>query len=244
MPSDRYSAEANNGPEAASSARPAVAISGLDYFFGSGADRKQVLFDINLSILPGETVVLTGPSGSGKSTLLTLIGALRAVQKGEIRVLGRSLAGLSPPALARVRRRIGFIFQDHHLFDALSAFQNIRLATELFSYPKGQNEEMARNMLYRLELGDRMDYKPRQLSGGQKQRVAIGRALINRPKLVLADEPTASLDRDTGDRVMRIFQELARSDGCTVLMVTQDKRILEKTDRPLVLENGRLGQGH
>jgi len=218
----------------------AVEIRGVNYAFGSGEGRKQILFDVDLALDPGEIVILTGPSGSGKTTLLTLIGALRSLQEGSIRVLGRELAGLGDRERVEVRRGIGFIFQAHNLFDSLTATQNVLMALELRQPAPADKRGEARRMLERLGLGERADYKPQSLSGGQRQRVAIARALVNRPRLVLADEPTAALDQESGRAVVRLLQELARQERCTVLLVTHDARILESADRIVNMVDGRV----
>jgi len=214
---------------------------GVNFFYGAGEARFQVLFDIALDIAPGQLVVMTGPSGSGKTTLLTLIGALRSLQQGRVEVLGHDLARLDPGSLLRVRRDIGFIFQMHNLFEALSAYENVKMALQL----AGRNsaaEMRARGvaMLDRLGLGHRIDHKPRALSGGQRQRVAIARALANRPKLVLADEPTAALDPDSTRNVVRLFKELTVDHGTAILMVTHDHRIIELADRLVHMVDGRI----
>ena len=217
-----------------------VRIRQLSHTFGAGDLDKQVLFDINLELTPGEIVILTGPSGSGKTTLLTLIGALRSVQTGGLEVLGRQLYGLDKRHLIFVRRQIGFIFQGHNLFRALSAVQNVKTALQLNPGNGRQMEQAAAAMLHQVGLEQRMHYRIEQLSGGQKQRVAIARALVNRPKLILADEPTAALDRETGRQVMSLLQTLAREHGSTIIIVTHDNRILDVADRILNMVDGRI----
>ena len=218
----------------------AVRVRDLQFAFGTGEVRKQVLFDNNLSIDPGEIVIMTGPSGSGKTTLLTLIGTLRTVQEGSLSVLGRELCGAAPRDLAALRRELGFIFQAHNLFESLTAFQNVRMAMELFDLPSKEMKSRAVEMLTRLGLGHRIHYKPQSLSGGQKQRVAIARGLVHRPRLVLADEPTAALDEKSGRDVVTLFQQLAREQGCTILMVTHDNRILDVADRIVNMVDGHI----
>jgi putative ABC transport system ATP-binding protein len=217
---------------------PTVAISQLCHYYGEGDLRKQVLFDISLDIAPGQIVILMGPSGSGKTTLLTLIGALRSLQAGSLRVLGQELAGCSKRQLVQLRKNIGFIFQAHNLFFALTARQNVMLATDI--QPQGADRERAAEILARLGLQERIDYHPHALSGGQRQRVAIARALVNRPPLVLADEPTAALDRVTGREVVTLMRQMAEERGTTVLMVTHDNRILDVADRVINLVDGSL----
>ena len=178
--------------------KPAVEVHGLEHYFSRGEGIKPVLSDINLALMPGEIAIITGPSGSGKTTLLTLIGALRSVQKGSVQVSGRELKGLEQNGLVHVRREIGFIFQAHNLFDALTARQNVRIALEIDDYSATEMDAMVTEILIHVGLGHRLDYKPEKLSGGERQRVAVARALVNRPKLVLADEPTAALDEEAG----------------------------------------------
>ncbi|NMF85947.1 DevA family ABC transporter ATP-binding protein [Nodosilinea sp. P-1105] len=227
-------------PGAASpGAEISVQVQTLDYFFGQGDLRKQVLFNINLELHRGQIVIMTGPSGSGKTTLLTLIGALRSATTGSLRVLGQELVGLGNRQLVEVRRNIGFIFQAHNLFESLTAAQNVEMAVELTGNLR-QKRQRATAILENVGLGDRVDYKPAALSGGQKQRVAIARALVNQPQLILADEPTAALDKQSGRDVVTLMQQLAQEQGCTILMVTHDNRILDVADRIINLVDGRL----
>ena len=220
---------------------PVARADDVNFFYGDGDSRNQVLFDIGLEVLPGQLVVMTGPSGSGKTTLLTLVGALRSLQQGRMEVLGHDLSQLDAGALVRVRRDIGFIFQMHNLFEALSAFENVKMSLQLSSGLSGaEMRERGVGMLERLGLGHRIDYKPRSLSGGQRQRVAIARALANRPRLVLADEPTAALDVDSTRNVVRLFKELTVEDGAAILMVTHDHRIIELADRLVHMVDGRI----
>jgi putative ABC transport system ATP-binding protein len=221
-------------------AEPVVRAGGVCHHFGQGEARKQVLHAISLELRPGEIVIMTGPSGSGKTTLLTLIGALRSVQEGSLSVLGRELSTLSAGRLVDVRREIGFIFQAHNLFEALTAAQNVRLALDLHAGPSAAKAGRAAEVLARLGLGERLHYKPHALSGGQRQRVAIARALVNRPRLVLADEPTAALDRDAGREAIELLRQLAREDRCTVMIVTHDSRILDAADRMINMVDGHV----
>jgi putative ABC transport system ATP-binding protein len=219
---------------------PAIRIRDLQHYYDEGQQRKQVLFNNCLDIAAGEIVIMTGPSGSGKTTLLTLIGTLRSVQEGSLNVLGHELLGASQSRLVEIRRELGFIFQAHNLFDSLTAMQNVRMGLELFSDSALQRKEKASQMLTRLGLGERLNYKPGSLSGGQRQRVAIARALVHRPKLVLADEPTAALDEASGREVVTLLKQLADEDGCTILMVTHDNRILDVADRIVNMVDGRI----
>jgi putative ABC transport system ATP-binding protein len=235
IPGDRPNNVANPPDD-----RHAVRIRGLQHYFGQGALRNQVLFDNDLVVAPGEIVIMTGPSGGGKTTLLTLIGTLRTVQEGNVEVLGHKLHGATPEQLIAVRRKIGFIFQHHNLFASLTAFQNARMALELFDCGKKEMQTRVTETLTRLGLGHRIHYKPAALSGGQKQRVAIARGLVHGPQLVLADEPTAALDEKSGRDVVAFFQELAREKQCTILMVTHDNRILDVADRIITMVQGRI----
>ena len=217
----------------------AVQIRHLNYSFGQGNLQKQVLFDVDLDLPKGQMVILTGPSGSGKTTLLSLIGGLRTIQDGSLKVLGQEIVGLSKANLVEVRRSIGFIFQEHNLFESLTACQNVEMAIELV-HTRPEKRQQAIEILNQVGLGNRIDYKPNSLSGGQKQRVAIARALVNQPKLVLADEPTAALDKKSGREVVLLMQKLAKEEGRTILMVTHDNRILDVADRIISMVDGRL----
>ena len=221
-------------------AKLTIRVRDLQHSYGEGDLKKQVLFDNNLNIAAGEIVIMTGPSGSGKTTLLTLMGTLRTVQEGSLLVLGQELFGAGSSELIAVRRQLGFIFQHHNLFESLTATQNVKMAMELFDHGPAEARRCSVEMLTRLGLADRVDYKPDSLSGGQKQRVAIARGLVHRPKLVLADEPTAALDEKSGRDVVNLFQELAREEGCTILMVTHDNRILDVADRIVNMVDGRI----
>ncbi|GAA6618057.1 DevA family ABC transporter ATP-binding protein [Scytonema sp. NUACC26] len=220
---------------------PVIIVQNLDHFFGKGQLRKQVLFDINLEIYAGEIIIMTGPSGSGKTTLLTLVGGLRSAQQGSLMVLGRELCGASAEQLTLARRNNGYIFQAHNLHNSLTAIQNVRMGLELHKSlsPKEMLKRSA-DMLELVGLGNRLNYYPDDLSGGQKQRVAIARALVSRPKIVLADEPTAALDSKSGRDVVDLMQQLAKEQGCTILLVTHDNRILDIADRIVHMEDGKL----
>ena len=247
---------------------PAVSIRGLNYRFGQGDLAQQVLFDIDLDIYPGELVILTGPSGCGKTTLLTLIGALRSVQEGSLQVLGHQMRGLNKSGLIEARRRIGFIFQAHNLLDALTAAGNVSLSLDLKKHtpaslrehaarvlgvlrgdsgdldgvPRGREAVarfLATRLLAHLDLHQREDHKPNQLSGGQKQRVAIARAVCNLPGLILADEPTAALDKGSSAIVIDLLKKLTHH-GATILVVTHDNRIMDRGDRVVTMKDGRV----
>ena len=166
-----------------SNGKYSIRVRAVQHYFGEGELRKQVLFDNQLDVAPGEIVIMTGPSGSGKTTLLTLIGTLRSVQEGSLEMLGRELRGATPAEMIAARRQMGFIFQNHNLFASLTAFQNVKMAMELFSFGPEETSARITAILTRLGLGHRIHYKPRSLSGGQKQRVAVARGLVHGPRI-------------------------------------------------------------
>lgn len=225
--------------------RPAsIVVRGLDHWFGEGEAAKQALFDIDLDIPSGKLITLVGPSGSGKTTLLTLMGCLRRVQRGSIRLLGTELNGADEDQLVEYRRHLGFIFQAHNLHDSLTAMQNVRMGVEVHGREAMKLwEPAAEQILTTLGLGDRLHYLPAKLSGGQKQRVAVARALVGNPEIILADEPTAALDKDTGLQVVLLLKRLGTERGTTTLMVTHDPRILDLSDRIVTMEDGRIVSG-
>ena len=221
--------------------QPVVAIEGLSHSYGSGATQRQVLFDLDLTILPGEVVFLMGPSGCGKTTVLTLVGGLRSVQQGSVRIAGRELLGADEAGLIANRRNCGFIFQSHNLHRSLTALENVRMGLE--AQGRGVSidaDERCRRILAVVGLEDHATKRQDQLSGGQRQRVAIARALVSEPTLVLADEPTAALDRQTGHDVVALMRRVARERGATVLVVTHDNRVFDLADRILEMEDGRI----
>ncbi len=223
----------------------AIVISGegINFSFGEGELRKQILFDVQLQIHAGEIVLLTGPSGSGKTTLLTLIAGLRSMQEGRLTVLGHGLHNASGRDLLVLRRKVGFIFQAHNLLPFLTARQNVQIMFDLHpEIPAAEARRRTVEILQRVGLGDRVEYPISKLSGGQRQRVAIARSLVSGPGLVLADEPTSALDSVTGREVVSHLQFLARQEGCPILLVTHDPRILDVADRVLTMQDGRLSE--
>lgn len=228
-------------PEAMPSADPAIVVTGLNHAYGEGEARKQVLFDIDLTIDQGQLVIMMGASGSGKTTLLSLLGCLRNIQEGSVRLLGDELHGADEMALTHYRRQLGFIFQAHNLHDSLTATQNVRMGLDVHGPAVArQGRAATRHVLTLVGLEDRLDYLPAKLSGGQKQRVAVARALVGTPRVVFADEPTAALDRDSGLHVVDLLKRLGTTRGTTTLMVTHDPRILELADRIITLDEGRI----
>ena len=217
-----------------------VVVKDLNHFYGQGNLKKQILFNINLTLRAGEVVIMKGPSGSGKTTLLTLIGGLRSSQSGSLKVFGQELVGAKKGRLVQVRRNIGYIFQAHNLLKSLTAQQNVQMSMELHNGSTGDAKAKSKAMLEVVGLGERVNYYPHKLSGGQKQRVAIARALVSHPRMVLADEPTAALDSKSGRAVVELMEQLAKEQGCTILIVTHDNRILDIADRLIELEDGHL----
>jgi len=222
---------------------PVISGHGINFWFGEGELKKQILFGVDLEIRKGEVVLLTGPSGSGKTTLLTLIAALRTLKDGSLKVFGKELQDADKSLQVLIRKQIGFIFQAHNLLAHLTAVDNVRLALELQpDIGAAEGKERAINLLKAVGLDGRLFAYPAKLSGGQKQRVAIARALVGQPRLILADEPTAALDSKTGREVVEILQGLAKEQGVPILMVTHDNRILDIADRTIHMEDGRIAQ--
>ncbi|OAN76437.1 hypothetical protein A8B78_02840 [Jannaschia sp. EhC01] len=218
-----------------------IVLAGLNHFFGRGEARKQALFDLTLRVRRGSLTILVGPSGSGKTTALTLMGCLRDVQEGSVRLLGQELHGAHEAQMVALRRRLGFIFQAHNLHESLTATQNVLMGLQV--HGKGdpaRQTAAAHHILSLLGLADRRDYLPGNLSGGQKQRVAVARALVSNPDVIFADEPTAALDKETGHTVVEMLQALGRVRATTTVMVTHDPRIMDMADRIITLEDGRI----
>lgn len=220
---------------------PAIAIRKVNHYYGKGQLYKQILFEITTDIQPGEIVIMTGPSGSGKTTLLSLIGGLRSLQSGSLKVLGKELYRSRSSLLEHMRKQIGFIFQGHNLLSSLTASQNVQMSLALHN-PISMQEvrRKSKEILEVVGLSSQVDYYPHQLSVGQKQRVAIARALVSQPRIILADEPTAALDKTSGRDVVKLMQHLAKKQGSTILLVTHDSRILDIADCVITLEDGRL----
>lgn len=226
---------------------PAILIEAREvrHAFGEGELRKEVLHGVSCAIRSREIVIITGPSGSGKTTFLTLVGALRKVQSGSVRLLGQELREASPDGLVEARRAVGFIFQQHNLLPAFTARENVQLP--LAVEPGLTAAECRLRAMAGLEavgMAGHAHKRPAQLSGGQRQRVAIARALVRRPRIILADEPTASLDRATGKEAVDLLRGLARDEGCALILITHDQRILSSADRLLHLEDGTLSENN
>ncbi len=224
--------------QAARSGAPAVELLGCTKRYGSGAVAVDALRGATLCVAPGEFVVILGPSGSGKTTLLNVIGGIEEATSGEVVVAGADIARLSGDELTAYRRdRVGFVFQFFNLVPTLTALENVQLLAEV----TGKDAEArSRAALARVGLGDVADRFPGQLSGGQQQRVAIARALVKEPPLVLCDEPTGSLDLDTGRQVLAVLRDLAREGHHTVLLVTHNSAIARMADRVVRLHSGSI----
>ncbi|MGA0546463.1 cell division ATP-binding protein FtsE [Brevundimonas sp. VNH65] len=230
-------------PRRATVSEPAsetVRLTGVGFGY---ADSPEVLRDVNLSLKPGSFHFLTGPSGAGKSTLLRLLTLSARATAGEVRVFGRDAAGLSRGEIPLVRRRIGAVFQDFRLLDHLSLFENAALPLRLAGGRARDYAPDVEEMLRWVGLGERMDARPPSLSGGEKQRLAIARAVMAKPDLIVADEPTGSVDRAMADRLLKLFQALNRL-GATVLIASHDEALADRSGaRRLHLEHGRLTEG-
>ena len=217
-----------------------ISAKDLRHSYGEGELKTEILHGLDFQINAGEVTLLVGPSGSGKSTLLTLVGALRSVQTGSLNVLGTELNGTSEQARTELRRRIGFIFQSHNLVSSLTVLQNVSLLLQLKSLNAEERLEQAKELLEAVGLGHRLHNYPEELSGGQRQRVAIARALAPEPELILADEPTASLDSKSGQDVVEILGKLSREKGSSVLLVTHDLRLLKDADTIWEIDDGKV----
>ena len=220
----------------------AIVAEGLEMVYRTGTESYPVLKNINLEIQRGDIHLLMGPSGSGKTTLLSVLAGILTPTAGSVKLLGKEITRMSRTQLAHFRlENIGFIFQGFNLFPALTAAENVELALKVKGvHGSATRRRMARELLDQVGLSDRVDYLPRDLSGGQKQRVAIARALTGDPQLIMADEPTASLDSQSGHAVVELLRKLAKQDGRTVLIVTHDPRLIEEADRVSYLLDGVL----
>jgi putative ABC transport system ATP-binding protein len=221
-----------------------IRIRGLRRDYDMGSETVHALRGIDLDIVRNEYLAIMGPSGSGKSTLMNLIGCLDTPSGGEYWLNGHEVSRMSDDALARVRNKeIGFVFQTFNLLPRATALQNVELPLVYAGIPTRERQARAREALDRVGLGDRMGHRPNELSGGQRQRVAIARALVNRPSILLADEPTGNLDSATSAEIMRVFGTLHR-EGQTVIMVTHEADIAAHAARVVVLRDGRVHSDH
>jgi len=221
--------------------KPAIELKGLTKTYGTGALAFQALKGIDLTVPEGEFMMLVGPSGSGKTTLLSILGCVLTPTSGEARLFDERINGRRESELPDLRLSyIGFIFQGHNLLPALSLEDNVAFPLELRGKTRGEALKEAREVLSSVGLADKMKRRPEDLSGGQRQRVAIARALAGRPPLILADEPTAALDAETGQQVTQLLKTLSTERGHTVVVVTHDNRIFHYADRTVYIEDGQL----
>jgi putative ABC transport system ATP-binding protein len=208
---------------------------------GSGAGAVQALKGVNLLLTGGQMTMLMGPSGSGKTTLLCVLGCMLTPTSGTVRVQGLSTEGAGPEELAKLRREhVGFVFQSYHLFPTLTAIDNVRLAVDVRGERARKAVEKAKSALDRVGLSHKLKSFPRELSGGEQQRVAIARAIVGSPSVILADEPTAALDSENGQAIMKVLSEIAKDKTHGVLVVTHDPRILPYANRVVHIEDGRI----
>jgi putative ABC transport system ATP-binding protein len=220
---------------------PLIEAADLVKVLGSGAGQVEALKGVSLLLRGGELVLLMGPSGSGKTTLLCVLGCLMAPTRGAVRVLGRSIQGLSAEELAKLRREhIGFVFQAYHLFPTLNARDNVRVVLDVRGEGTGSSMTKASKALAAVGLAHKATSFPRELSGGEQQRVAIARAMVGDPSIILADEPTGALDSENGQAIMTLLAQIAKNPSRSVLVVTHDPRTLRFADRIVHIEDGRI----
>ncbi|WAC24859.1 ABC transporter ATP-binding protein [Blastomonas sp. SL216] len=218
-----------------------ILLSDVRRSFAQGGVTIDVLKGVNLAVEPGEIVGLLGPSGSGKSTMLQAVGLLEGGFTGSIRIAGEEAAQLNSNGRTRLRKTaLGFVYQFHHLLPDFTARENVVLPQLIMGRTREEASDRAAELLSRLGLGQRLDHRPSQLSGGEQQRVAVARALANRPKVVLADEPTGNLDEATADRVFDEFLHLVREEGSAALVATHNERLATRMDRVVRLHDGRI----
>lgn len=217
-----------------------ISVKNISKVYGSSHTAVKAVSNVSLEVNAGEVILIMGPSGSGKTTLLSMIGTLLKPTEGEVMVNGQSVVGMSSRQLASVRlHQFGFIFQSSNLLSALSAQQNVTIPL-IASVSKAKASKKAKDLLERFHLGKRLDNLPRNLSGGEKQRVAIARALANDPKVIMADEPTASLDSKTGKEIMQLLCDTACEEGRAVIIVSHDQRLKDIAHRVITIEDGKL----
>jgi lipoprotein-releasing system ATP-binding protein len=219
----------------------ALMANSLTKSYGRGKERTQVLAGVDLEVERGELVAVVGPSGAGKTTLLYLLGGLARPSSGNVAVGGRSFSALSDSELSRLRnQKLGFVFQSHNLLPELNAQDNVALPARVGGKSASQAALMARQLLQEVGLGHRLLHKPGELSGGEQQRVAVARALVMRPELVLADEPTGNLDRANSEAVFGLLQETAKSRGQAVVMVTHNDELAARAGRIVRMRDGKV----
>lgn len=219
----------------------AIKLNDIQKSFGEDQVITQVLFDINLEVYSKDLSMIVGPSGCGKTTLINLIGGILNPDKGSINVFGEEITKLGDDQKTIFRRNnIGFIFQQFNLIPTLNVLENITVPLLINKYSFAKSSELALDIIEKVELSKRVNYFPRQLSGGEQQRVAIARALITNPRLIICDEPTASLDSKTGKAIVEILKQTAINDNKVVIVVTHDTRIFKYADRIIKMDDGRI----
>tara|TARA_E500000331_G_scaffold353955_1_gene405844 strand:- start:462 stop:1139 length:678 start_codon:yes stop_codon:yes gene_type:complete len=218
-----------------------IEIKNVDKSYFRAGQEIKVLISLSLFVKQGSFTALMGPSGSGKSTLLNLIAGIDQPDSGEVLINGQEISHMSESDLSSWRaNNIGFIFQFYNLIPVLNAIENVELPLQLFNYNKDKRREMAIDAITQVGLLERLDHKPNELSGGQQQRVAIARAIVTRPPLIVADEPTGDLDRDSAEEILKLLQVLNRKQNRTIVMVTHDPKAAEKANSIVSLEKGQL----
>lgn len=222
---------------------PLLDVQGLSKSYHAPFGTLNILHDISLTLAQGEFLAIVGESGSGKSTLLQLLGTLDSCDAGDVRLQGTSILQLSEKKQAQLRNQsIGFVYQEHHLIPELTALENVMLPLFMQDVPQHEARQRAENILTRLHLSERLQHPPTRLSGGEAQRVAVARALVTKPMLLLADEPTGNLDEVTALTVFQTMQALAKEEGTAVMMVTHSSTLAAQADRMLRLNRGQLTQ--
>lgn len=220
---------------------PFVAVSGLHKSYDVAGNRLHVLRDLDLSVEPGEMVAIMGASGVGKSTLLHVLGGLDTIDGGVVRLGEHEISSMSDEARVAFRNRhIGFVFQFHHLLPEFTAIENAAMPLRIARVPAAEARPKAEALLRRVGLGERLDHRPGMMSGGEQQRVAVSRALVMRPSLLLADEPTGDLDEATADALHELLRAMHSEFGLTAIIATHNPRLAAQCDRTLRLEGGRL----
>ena len=223
------------------SAIPLVSVSGLNKFYTGGTARLHVLRDLSIEVAQGEMVAVVGASGVGKSTLLHVLGGLDRPDSGDVDVAGGRLADLGDAALVAFRnRQVGFVFQFHHLLPEFTALENVEMPMRIAGVPLAEAKARAGDLLTRVGLADRVEHRPSMLSGGEQQRVAVARALVMRPALLLADEPTGDLDEPTAESLHALLRQMHAEHGLTSVIATHNPKLAAACDRILRLEGGQL----
>ncbi|MBM4108422.1 MAG: ABC transporter ATP-binding protein [Phycisphaerae bacterium] len=222
-------------------ARHAVVCRGVTKTYGGGATPVRALRGIDLQVSTGEIVMLVGPSGCGKTTLISVVAGVLDRDEGECTIFGEDFEAMSAARRARFRgENVGFVFQAFNLIPTLSAAENVAVPLIINGVRRGEALRRAREMLARVDMGERAADVPRRLSGGQQQRVAISRAMVHNPRLVVCDEPTSALDHETGDRVLTLLRDMCRQQGHALIVVTHDSRIFKYADRIAHMDDGRI----